>query len=139
MQRTVLVVDDDRSIRSVISINLVASGFIVLEAENGEEGLELAQGQSVDIVLLDVMMPGKSGWEVAGALRERGMPFLFMSAKAGRDDQVRGVEAGALDYITKPFNPVRLGARLDELLEAVDRGQGETVRRQRLESLLAGG
>jgi DNA-binding response OmpR family regulator len=133
---TVLIVDDDSAIRAVISVNLQASGFDVLEAASGDLGLEMIEREHVDLVLLDVMMPGKSGWEVAAVLRKRPeAPFVFMSAKVGVDDQLRGLELGALDYVTKPFNPVDLVARLEELLAAIGRGDADTVRRQRLERL----
>jgi DNA-binding response OmpR family regulator len=134
---TVLIVDDDSSIRTVVSVNLLASGFGVLEAATGDLGLEIVGREHVDIVLLDVMMPGKSGWEVAASLRERaGAPFVFMSAKAEVEDQLRGLELGALDYVTKPFDPVTLVTRLEELLGAIERGDAQAVRRQRLERLL---
>jgi DNA-binding response OmpR family regulator len=137
---TVLIVDDDSSIRAVLSVNLHASGFDVLEAANGDLGLEVIEREPVDLVLLDVMMPGKSGWEVAAVLQERpDLPFVFMSAKVGVEDQLRGLELGALDYVTKPFNPVQLVAQLEELLAAIDRGDAETARRQRLERLRKSG
>ncbi|MDX6477048.1 MAG: hypothetical protein QOH95_2559 [Gaiellaceae bacterium] len=135
-----LIVDDDSSIRTVVTINLQVSGFVVLEAANGHEGLEIIGREHVDIALVDVMMPGMSGWEVADALREGpGTPFVFMSAKAGADDQLRGLELGALDYVTKPFDPLRLSSRLQELLGALERGEAEAMRRERIAGLLARG
>jgi DNA-binding response OmpR family regulator len=87
---------------------------------------------------VDVMMPGMSGWELADALRGRAAtPFVFMSAKAEVDDQVRGLELGALDYVTKPFDPQQLARRLGELLQAVRRGEGDSIRQARLQTLLA--
>jgi DNA-binding response OmpR family regulator len=137
---TVLIVDDDSSIRAVVSVNLQASGFTVLEAANGDLGLEAIEREHVDLVLLDVMMPGKSGWEVAAALHERpDVPFVFMSAKVGLEDRIRGLELGALDYVTKPFNPVDLVSQLEEVLGAVGRGEAEALRRQRLELLRRSG
>ena len=138
MQPTVLIVDDDDSIRTVITINLEVSGFSVLEAADGATALGLLEREPVDIALVDVMMPGMSGWELADAIGNgAATPFVFMSAKAGADDQLRGLELGALDYVTKPFDPQVLGERLRELLDALARGEAETLRKARLERLHA--
>jgi DNA-binding response OmpR family regulator len=138
VQPTVLIVDDDNSIRTVITINLQVSGFSVLEAPDGKTALRMLERESVDIALVDVMMPGMSGWELADALRDGATtPFVFVSAKAGTDDQLRGLELGALDFVTKPFDPLELAVRLQELLDALERGEAEQLRQARLERLLA--
>lgn len=137
--RRVLVVDDEPSIRMLCSVNLGLAGFAVTEAENGAEALELAARRDFDLVLLDVMLPDIGGHEVARRLaddaRTRHLPVVFLSARADRADLRLGYEVGGLDYITKPFDPVGLGARLDEVLSRVERGESESFRRTRLSEL----
>jgi DNA-binding response OmpR family regulator len=137
--RRVLVVDDEPSIRMLCTVNLELAGFVVTEAADGAEALELAARSDFDLVLLDVMLPDIGGHEVARRLAEapgtRALPVVFLSARANRADLRLGYEVGGLDYITKPFDPTSLGARLDEVLERVARGEGETFRRTRLEEL----
>jgi DNA-binding response OmpR family regulator len=138
--KTVLVVDDDRSLRVVTSINLQAAGFVVVEADSGAAALELARSTPPSIVLLDVMMPGMNGWEVAEQLRRmpetQDVPVVFVSAKTEVADQVHGYELGAVDYITKPYRPLELASRVDETLARVAESGAATVRRERLAALL---
>lgn len=134
--RRVLVVDDERSMRLLCRVNLPLSGFEVEEAEDGEAAVERAREQEFDLVLLDVMMPGMSGFEVAGRLRNdprtADLPFVFLSARADEEDIRRGFEVGAADYITKPFDPLQLGDHLNTVLHAIESGQGERLRLARL-------
>ena len=137
--RRVLVVDDEPSIRLLCVVNLQLAGFEVGEAADGAAALECARAGEYDLVLLDVMMPGMSGYEVMERLLERegtGMvPVVFVSARAGRADVRRGLELGALDYITKPFDPVVLADGVEEILGRVERGEAEAFRRARLAEL----
>jgi cyclic di-GMP phosphodiesterase len=139
MPLTVLVIDDEAPIRLLCRVNLEAEGTAVLEAENGELGLELAKQKSPDAILLDVMMPGLDGWSVAEELlsdeRTRRIPIIFLTARADVRDRARGLGAGGLDYITKPFNPVELAALVEEVVEAVRRGEREELRAEKLSEL----
>jgi DNA-binding response OmpR family regulator len=137
--RRVLIVDDEPSMRLLCSINLEMAGFDVTEAADGAQGLERAQNDAFDLVLLDVMMPGIGGHEVLRRLSEddrtRALPVVFLTARTDRDDLRAGYELGAVDYVTKPFDPIALAARVEEILGRVDRGEIETYRRARLAEL----
>jgi DNA-binding response OmpR family regulator len=137
--RRVLVIDNEAPIRMLCRVNLEAEGIGVLEAEDGAAGVELARTERPDVILLDVMMPGMDGWEVAGALlddeRTRAIPIVFLTARAELDDRARGLELGCVDYVTKPFNPVELASLLRTLLERVECGEREAVRRERIAQL----
>jgi DNA-binding response OmpR family regulator len=119
---TVLVVEDDPSMQLLCSYNLEAAGFRVLTAKTGHEGVNLASAEKPDLVLLDVMLPDLGGFEVAERLR--GVPIVFLSARASETDMKRGRAAGGIDYVTKPFDPVTLPERLRDDLEALRRGGG---------------
>jgi DNA-binding response OmpR family regulator len=135
----VLVIDDEAPIRLLCRVNLEAAGMEVLEAENGPEGLAAARTKQPDVILLDVMMPGMDGWQVLEQLlddeRTREVPIIFLTARAELRDQARGLELGGVDYVTKPFNPLDLAPLVEELLQRVERGEGEVVRRERLAQL----
>lgn len=119
---TVLLVEDDPAMRLLCTYNLEASGFRVLAASSGEQGVELAESEKPDLVLLDVMLPDLGGFEVAQRLRA--VPIVFLSARASESDLERGRAAGAIDYVTKPFDPVGLPERLLEDLEELRKGGG---------------
>jgi CheY-like chemotaxis protein len=133
------VIDDEPPIRLLCRVNLRLAGMEVLEAANGAAGIELARRERPDVILLDVMMPEVDGWEVVSALAgdpaTRDIPIVFLTARSDRVDQRRGLEAGAVAYVTKPFDPVRLGPFLQELLERIDRGERDDLRAERLEQL----
>ena len=136
---TVLVVDDEAPIRLLCRVNLEAEGMTVLEAADGDKGLELARAEHPDVVLLDVMMPGRSGWEVAEELlgdeSTSSIPIIFLTARAEIRDRAKGIDLGGVDYVTKPFNPLELAPLVDELLEGVQRGDVQERRRERLAEL----
>ena len=135
----VLVVDDEAPIRLLCRVNLEAEGMDVLEAADGESGLEKARTELPDVVLLDVMMPGMDGWEVAERLLDddatREIPLVFLTARAELRDRARGLELGGVDYITKPFNPVELASVVERLLERVRRGERDDLRREKIAEL----
>lgn len=121
----VLVVEDESSIRKFIAINLERSGFDVLEAENGEKGLEMAAAYKPEVMVLDVMLPGIDGFQVCARLREE-MPelIIIMLTARGQDiDKITGLEIGADDYMVKPFNPRELTARIRSVLRRSERAK----------------
>ena len=136
-----LVIDDDSTIRMLCRVNLAAGGIDVLEAADGEAGLELARRERPDLVLLDVMMPGIDGWEVArrlGADREtQDIPVVFLTARAGEEDRRLGANLGGAGYVAKPFDPVAIGDLVEEVLARVERGEQEPL--ERLERDLGNG
>jgi len=123
---SVLVVEDDPSMRLLVTVNLELAGFRVTAAATGAEGLELAENEKPDVILLDVMLPDLGGFEVAERLPET--PIVFMSARTSESDLERGRGVGAIDYVTKPFDPMALPDRLREDLEEFERGGAERVR-----------
>ncbi len=135
----VLVVDDEAPIRLLCRVNLEAEGMSVLEAPDGPSGLELARSERPDAVLLDVMMPGLDGWTVAERLladeETREIPIVFLTARADLRDRARGMDLGGLGYVTKPFNPVELASLVREVVGAVERGERERVRADKIAEL----
>ncbi|HUK94001.1 MAG TPA: response regulator [Gaiellaceae bacterium] len=136
---TVLVIDDEAPIRLLCRVNLEAEGMDVLEASDGAAGLELARTAAPDVILLDVMLPGLDGWQVAEQLvgdpRTESVPIVFLTARAEVRDRARGLDLGGIDYVTKPFNPLELAPLVRELIERVDRGEGGEVRLERIGEL----
>lgn len=137
----VLVIDDEAPIRLLCRVNLEAEGMTVLEAPDGGTGLEVARDEQPDAILLDVMMPGLDGWTVAERLladdETRDIPIVFLTARADLRDRARGMDIGGLDYITKPFNPVELASLVRRIMSAVERGERETLRSERIAQLRA--
>jgi len=135
----VLVVDDEAPIRLLCRVNLEAEGMDVVEASDGETGLETARAEKPDVVLLDVMMPGMDGWQVAERLVDDAetaeIPLVFLTARAELRDRARGLELGGVDYITKPFNPTELAKVVEGLLERVRRGERDALRREKIAEL----
>lgn len=109
----ILICDDERDIRQALSIYLKAEGYTVLEAENGQKALEILRREPVHLVLMDIMMPVLDGINATALLRrEFNVPVIFLSAKGEDMDKILGLNVGADDYVTKPFNPVELIARV---------------------------
>jgi len=112
---TVLVVDDEAPIRLLCRVNLEAEGMTVLEAADGDKGLELARAEHPDVVLLDVMMPGRSGWEVAEELladeSTRSIPIIFLTARAEIRDRAKGIDLGGVDVQSGRAGTARRGPR----------------------------
>ncbi|WP_135554443.1 response regulator transcription factor [Paenibacillus cymbidii] len=115
--KQLLVVDDDPAIVQLIDIYLANEGYTVFKAADGEEALDVLARETVQLVILDVMMPKLDGIEVCRRIRaERGIPILMLSAKAEDMDKILGLATGADDYMVKPFNPLELLARVKSLL-----------------------
>ncbi|MFT4710818.1 MAG: DNA-binding response OmpR family regulator [Bacteroidia bacterium] len=114
----ILVVEDDAAVRRGVVDALSFHGYESFEAADGESGLELALSSGPDLVLLDVMMPKMDGFEVLTALRQKapGLPVILLTAKGAEVDKVRGLRAGADDYVVKPFSPLELLARVEAVL-----------------------
>lgn len=120
-QCRVLLVEDEESIRRFTKVNLTRAGFEVLEAGSGEEGVEIARNQIVHIVILDIMLPGMNGYEVASILRAEkpNIGIIMLTAKTQDVDKILGLESGADDYMVKPFNPKELVLRIESLKRRV--------------------
>src|SRR5919206_2314329 len=135
----VLVIDDEAPIRLLCRVNLEAEGMDVLEAADGPSGVERARSERPDVILLDVMMPGLDGWHVAEQLLEnegtRGIPIIFLTARAEFRDRARGLDIGGVDYVTKPFNPLELAPLVRDLLARIDRGERDELRGEKLAEL----
>lgn len=113
MMYRVIVCDDDREIRQAIKIYLGQENYEVLEAENGREAIELVREKEIHLVLMDIMMPIMDGIQAAVDIRkESHVPIIFLSAKSEDTDRILGLTIGADDYVTKPFNPIELLARV---------------------------
>ena len=114
----ILIVDDEPAIVRGLEDNLRFEGYETLAASSGEQGLARALGEAPDLVLLDVTMPGRSGWDVCRELRQRGLdvPIIMLTARGEEADRVRGLELGADDYVTKPFSLRELLARVRAVL-----------------------
>ena len=135
--RKVLVVDDELSIRLICSINFIASGWECAEAADGEDALEKIRLERPDVVLLDVMMPHLDGWTVAERLLEdpemQDVPVVFLTARAEQRDRQRAYRLGAVGYLTKPLDPVKLPDQIEEILRRLERGEREALRNELLE------
>jgi DNA-binding response OmpR family regulator len=117
---TVLVIDDEKDLIALVRYNLALEGFTVLSAQNGDAGLAIASRELPDIILVDLMLPGIDGLEVCRRLRASSatapIPLIILTAKTSEPDRVLGLELGADDYVTKPFSPRELAARVKAVL-----------------------
>ena len=118
MEPHLLVVDDDERIRSLLQQFLVQDGYLISTAENAEQARILLSGIEFDLIILDVMMPGQDGISFAGELRNLGnnIPILLLTARGETEDRIKGLEAGADDYLPKPFEPKELLLRINAIL-----------------------
>ena len=118
MSIKVLLVEDEDNIRQFTKINLAREGFEILEAESGEKGVELAELNKPDVAVLDIMLPGIDGFEVCKILRNKfpDIVIIMLTAKTQDNDKIEGLERGADDYLTKPFNPRELILRIKSVL-----------------------
>ena len=114
MKRRILVVEDDAHLADGLRINLELEGYEPLLAGSGEEGLEIWKRGGIELILLDVMLPGMDGFEFCRRVRHEGdrVPILFLTARSAGQDRIRGLDRGGDDYITKPFDLAELLARV---------------------------
>ena len=132
---TILVIDDEPDLLELVEFNLKKDGYETIVAKNGQSGLEIAQKHLPDLIVLDIMMPGLDGLEVCRQLRSdnrtRQIPMIMLTAKSAEADRIVGLELGADDYVTKPFSPRELVARVRALLRrATTTQEAPTVIRQ---------
>lgn len=128
MKGRILVVDDDEALSEMIGIVLRNDGFEPTFCETGDGALEVFRASEPDLVLLDLMLPGKDGIEVCREMREEAdTPIIMLTAKSDTADVVRGLEAGADDYVPKPFKPAELVARVKARLRPIERGATQEI------------
>ncbi|MCB9455531.1 MAG: response regulator transcription factor [Anaerolineaceae bacterium] len=121
MSKKILIADDEQHILDTLSAYLKAEGYDILTVHNGRDAVFTCRHENPDIVILDVMMPEMNGWEAARMIRrESSVPLLFLTARVDDIDQITGLEIGADDYITKPFSPRVVVARVRALLRRSD-------------------
>ena len=117
VKKTILVVDDEENVSGLLKLYLEAEGFIVQIAEDGLKALELARKINPDLIILDIMLPFKDGWQVAQELRkDMDTPIIMLSAKGEESDKILGLNLGGDDYVTKPFSPGEITARVKAIL-----------------------
>ncbi len=125
IQRKILVIEDEAPIRTFIAINLRRNDFEVIEAPSGEEGLDIVKNEFIDLILLDVMLPGKNGYETCEAIRKINdkVPIIMLTAKGQDQDKIHGFQSGSDDYVVKPFNPIELVARINAILKRFENSE----------------
>lgn len=131
--QTILIVDDEQDIREILSFNIEQAGYACLQAANGQQALTIVAEQQVDLILLDVMMPGLSGFEVAQQIQDT--PIIFLTALGEEEDILRGFALGAEDYIAKPFRIKEVLARIQRSLRphpAISQEEKETIQYETL-------
>jgi two-component system phosphate regulon response regulator PhoB len=125
----ILIVEDERDIADLVGFNLERAGYEVMKAHDGITGAEMAIHQRPDLVILDLMLPGKDGFgvfkEIRRDSRSRDIPVIMLTARAQTEDRIQGLEAGADDYLTKPFSPKELMLRVQAVLKRSDGPPGQ--------------
>jgi DNA-binding response OmpR family regulator len=123
MGKRILIIDDEPLIIESVSYNLKQEGYDVIAAGDGETGLQLALSTDVDLILLDLMLPGLTGLEICRSIRKHSeVPIIMLTAKEGEIDRILGLELGADDYVTKPFSMRELQARIKSVLKRMNPG-----------------
>ena len=139
-KRKILIVDDEEHIRELLEYNLFSEGYQTIMAETGEEALKILEEENVDLVLLDLMLPGIDGIEVCNTIRKddekKYIPIIMVTAKGADSDRILGLEIGADDYIAKPFNMGELKARIKAVLRRSQFGKKEDQTHYRYRDLL---
>ncbi|QUH26080.1 response regulator [Serpentinicella alkaliphila] len=124
LKKKILIVDDEEHILELIKFNLEKNGFEVLSSDNGEDCIQILEGNSVDLLVLDLMLPGMDGIDVCKEIRKidkfNNLPIIMLTAKGEETDRILGLELGADDYITKPFSVRELVARIKAVLRRTD-------------------
>ena len=128
MPHTILVVEDEPTLRETLAYQLEQEGYRIVTAADGREALEQFRSEGPDLVLLDLMLPGRNGLQICQDIRtQSAVPIVMLTAKGDTIDVVQGLEAGADDYVTKPFKPVELVARVRAQLRRGETGQAENL------------
>ena len=131
-RRKILVVDDDPTMVKLINVNLKLNNYAVIEAISGEQALDIVSKEPLDLVVLDIMMPGVDGWEVLKRIREDAdteeLPVILVTAKTQDSDVIRGWELGADEYVIKPFNPLLL---VEVIKMVLDRSYEDRLERRK--------
>jgi len=127
---TILIIEDDPTMLRVLRDNFEYSGFAVLTADDGEQGLQMALGRKVELIVLDIMLPGINGYEICRRVRQQGIdaPIIMLTAKGQESDVVLGLNLGADDYVTKPFSIKELLARAEAFLRRRRQQEPEVYR-----------
>ncbi len=121
MMNKILIVEDEKAINELIRISLTDAGYLCRCAYDGMRGADLIEGESFDLVLLDIMLPKVNGYELMEYIRPLNIPVIFLTAKADVNDRVKGLKMGAEDYIVKPFEIIELLARVETVLRRYDK------------------
>ncbi len=122
MNKTILIVDDEKEIRELLRLYIEKDGYIVIQAENGLEALKQAASARIDLAVIDIMMPELDGYQLIRGLREHSnLPIIVVSAKTENHEKILGLDLGADDYVTKPFDPLEVTARIKAQLRRYDR------------------
>ena len=129
MNKNILVVEDEQRMREIICDYLEMDGFTVFQADNGIEAMNVFENNNIDLVLLDIMMPGLDGWSVCRRIRKKSnVLIIILSARSDEDDKLLGFELGADEYVTKPFSPKVLVARVKTLISRFNKTNGEQIK-----------
>ena len=121
MKRNLLIIEDDESIRKMLSVDFRGEGFNILEADNGEEAIKIFELEKIDMIFLDIMLPEIDGLRVCEYLRETSdVPVIMLTAKSQEEDKIRGFEYGADEYVTKPFSLKVLAAKTHAIIKRVE-------------------
>lgn len=141
MKNKIVIVEDDKEIREGVEIYLRSQGYTVFQAENGKEGLAIIEREKIDLAIVDIMMPVMDGITMTMRLREKyEFPVIMLSAKSEEVDKVMGLNIGADDYVTKPFTPMELMARVNSQLRRYNRFQEALNKKEEKErSYMIGG
>jgi len=129
MNEKILLIEDEQALRSTLSVRLRGEGYVVDTASDGVEGFEKATTQPFDLIVLDIMLPYRSGLDICRDIRQAGLatPILFLTARHATTDKVIGLKLGGDDYVTKPFKAAELVARIEALLRRVPIRSGQGV------------
>ncbi len=127
MTKTILIVDDEKEIRELLRLYIEKDGYSVIQAENGLEALKLAAITRIDLAVIDIMMPELDGYQLIKGLRERSnLPIIVVSAKTENHEKILGLDLGADDYVTKPFDPLEVLARIKAQLRRYEGGPADS-------------
>ena len=139
--KKILIIEDEPNIRELVLYNLKTNGYDGIAAEDGIMGITLVHREKPDLILLDIMLPGKNGYEICRELREEGnkIPIIMMTAKTEESDKVMGLEYGADDYISKPFGIREMMARIKAVMRRYEATSGESYEETTNDTIISAG